>query len=244
MVSSITWAVWHGSRGLQRYVYPGAIARCPFLSLRQRFLLDARLGGRVLFHQSPLAAVFTGILSDTSVLLRSRILDTSRGRTMSGKVWTDDRVEKLKELAHDGIFSATQIGVRLGGLTRNQVLGKCDRMGIKLTGGGCPTAVRSRNTKLQHQKRRAAAGKPRADDIARKTLADLGDNDCKFPVGHLDQPGFGFCALERVPGLPYCADHAARCYVVPNNLKSRNKDTSDVSGGRVRDASDLVSAGE
>lgn len=239
--------------GLERVLVRSSLS---LLSLRQRFLLDARLGGRVLFHQSPLAAVLTGILSDTSVLLRSRILDTSRGRTMTGKVWTDDRVEKLKELAHDGIFSATQIGVRLGGLTRNQVLGKCDRMGIKLTGGGCPTAVRSRNTKLQHQKRRAAAGKPvapmaveplplpQADDIARKTLADLEPNECRFPIGHLDEPGFGFCALERVSGLPYCAGHAARCFVVPNHMKSQSKDRSDLSARRVQDASDLVSAGE
>lgn len=175
---------------------------------------------------------------------------------MSGKVWTDDRVEKLKELAHDGIFSATQIGVRLGGLTRNQVLGKCDRMGIKLTGGGVPSAVRSRNTKLQHQKRKAAAGKPitpiaveplplpQAEDIARKTLAELEPNDCKFPVGDPGAPGFGFCASERVPGLPYCAGHAARCFVPPNNMKSQSKDTSVLSAIPVRNASDLVSAGE
>lgn len=51
--------------------------------------------------------------------------------------------------------------------------------------------------------------------VARKSLAQLGEDECKWPVGHVGEPGFGFCALPRVPGLPYCADCCQRAYKVP-----------------------------
>lgn len=175
-------------------------------------------------------------------------------------VWDDDTVAKLKKLASEG-YSASQIGLRLGGLTRNQVLGKCDRLGVKIFGNvRHRTAERVRTAKLMHEKRRAAAGKQpaklvveplplrSAGDVARKQLADLTEQDCKYPVGHPGEKGFGFCAAERVQGLPYCAQHAARCltpYERRKSLHQRDKDTSsDVirsQTGRVLDVSELAS---
>lgn len=168
-------------------------------------------------------------------------------------VWDDDTVAKLKKLASEG-YSASQIGLRLGGLTRNQVLGKCDRLGVKIFGNvRHRTAERVHTAKLMHEKRRAAAGKKPAakfiaeplplrgvDDVARKQLADLTEQDCKYPVGLPGEKGFGFCAAERVQGLPYCAQHAVRCFV-PIVPKSKRKDTSDLSVGHVRHASELAS---
>jgi len=43
--------------------------------------------------------------------------------------WTDDRVETLKKLWADGL-SASQIAGRLGGVTRNAVIGKVHRLGL------------------------------------------------------------------------------------------------------------------
>jgi len=43
--------------------------------------------------------------------------------------WTDDRVELLKKLWADGL-SASQIAGRLGGVTRNAVIGKVHRLGL------------------------------------------------------------------------------------------------------------------
>lgn len=45
---------------------------------------------------------------------------------------------------------------------------------------------------------------PRAEQIARVTFADLESNHCKFPVGEVGKPDFGFCGLPRVEGQPYC----------------------------------------
>ena len=50
--------------------------------------------------------------------------------------WNDERVELLKKLWSDGL-SASQIAGRLGGVTRNAVIGKVHRLN-----GGTGTAER------------------------------------------------------------------------------------------------------
>ena len=53
--------------------------------------------------------------------------------------WTDERVEKLKELWTEGM-SASQIAKVLGGVTRNAVIGKVHRLGLsnRSPGGAAP----------------------------------------------------------------------------------------------------------
>lgn len=43
--------------------------------------------------------------------------------------WTDERVEQLKKLWIEGL-SASQIAARMGGVTRNAVIGKVHRLGL------------------------------------------------------------------------------------------------------------------
>src|ERR1044071_2868011 len=45
------------------------------------------------------------------------------------QTWTDERVELLKKLWADGL-SASQIAARMGGVTRNAVIGKVHRLGL------------------------------------------------------------------------------------------------------------------
>lgn len=58
----------------------------------------------------------------------SRIL---RNKTEKNVSWTDERVELLKKLWADGL-SASQIAAKLGGVSRNAVIGKVHR--LKLSG--------------------------------------------------------------------------------------------------------------
>jgi len=48
---------------------------------------------------------------------------------MAGGTWNEERVETLKALWEDGL-SARVIADRLGGMTRNTVIGKLDRLGL------------------------------------------------------------------------------------------------------------------
>jgi GcrA cell cycle regulator len=161
-------------------------------------------------------------------------------------------------------MSAHQMGKALGGMNRSQVLGKCNRMGLTLPGADLRKA-RKCNTLPPKTKRSTPLTPrtparvsrvpdfvfeplpgPKVDDVARKQLADLEAHECRFPVGDPGTKDFGFCASERVPGLPYCAGHAARCYTV-KPVKTNSKSTIDVSDtglGLVRAASELVTTGE
>jgi len=72
------------------------------------------------------------------------------------------------------------------------------------------------------------------EDVARKSLADLAPDDCRFPVGDPHDEGFGFCALERRPGSPYCSAHHARAYnglpVKTRQNPIKDRETAEVSG--------------
>lgn len=172
--------------------------------------------------------------------------------------WDDALVDKLVKLVKSG-HTCRQIA-RILKMTRNQVLGKAHRVGLQF---GSPSLRQKSKTSSRNARNlvKAWAGKRgkdktrstpwpalihepipdrRANDIARRTLAALEPGECKFPVGDVGQPGFGFCGLSQVPGLAYCPDHAARCLIPVAVAKSKSGnentpvlDASDVS----RDAS-------
>ena len=51
--------------------------------------------------------------------------------------WTDERVELLKKYWSEGL-SASQIASKLGGVTRNAVIGKVHRLGLSNRAGAAP----------------------------------------------------------------------------------------------------------
>lgn len=143
--------------------------------------------------------------------------------------WTEKRIATLKTLWADGI-SCSVIAARMGGITRNAVIGKVARLGLhsRNTKERKPRIARRvpiRSSSAPPPPRRPQDGPPlasvplpmvHADDIARKTLDQLERNDCRFPVGDPRDVQFGFCALQKHPGSSYCAGHAARCSTAPH----------------------------
>ena len=67
--------------------------------------------------------------------------------------WTDERVEQLKKLWSEGL-SASQIAGRLGGVTRNAVIGKVHRLGL----AGRATTSRMKTHRARPRMATAAAG--------------------------------------------------------------------------------------
>lgn len=100
--------------------------------------------------------------------------------------WTEERVEILKGLWKNG-YTARQIADRLGGVTRNAVIGKAHRMGLS-----------SRPQPIKRE----------------EPLLDLNrvERTCQWPMGHPGQPEFQFCGEAAVPGKPYCQKHCAVAY--------------------------------
>lgn len=129
--------------------------------------------------------------------------------------WTPEREKQLAELWNVEGKSASQIARIIGnGVTRGGVIGKARRMGLAVRKEPKGRTVQSAavvplDTSGPKLRKVAKAPLPKAPttDIARKTLADLESHDCRWPVGDPMKSNFGFCAAERVPGKPYCAEH-------------------------------------
>ncbi|MEL7303003.1 MAG: GcrA family cell cycle regulator [Pseudomonadota bacterium] len=156
--------------------------------------------------------------------------------------WTDDRVDTLKKLWAEGL-SASQIAARLGGVSRNAVIGKVHRLGLSgraTTSRSKPSRPRSRiGTIRRPPKPRFQNGNPALRalyqiegdgytappedlDIAiedRVKLIDLEECSCRWPIGDPQTAEFGFCNRKKAPGLNYCEVHARRAFQPPQSRK-------------------------
>lgn len=155
--------------------------------------------------------------------------------------WTPEHIAALKTLFNEGV-SFSHIASQLA-LTRNAVIGKCNRLGLRRdpppslsrTRAAAAKAgnltrkfrrPRSDSTKNKTYNKLVAGPKfnpeplpsPLESDLAipkrqRKNVFTLGPRDCKFPVGDPGTPSFFFCGARKLSELPYCAAHAKRCFV-------------------------------
>jgi GcrA cell cycle regulator len=71
--------------------------------------------------------------------------------------WTEERIERLKKMWHDGA-TASQIADDLGGVSRNAVIGKAHRLGLEQR----PSPVKAGEEKEPRKAGLAAAPKPAA----------------------------------------------------------------------------------
>jgi GcrA cell cycle regulator len=161
--------------------------------------------------------------------------------------WTDERVELLKKLWAEGL-SASQIAGRLGGVTRNAVIGKVHRLGLS----GRATSSRSssprprrthvpranRAPSLMFGTRGNVALKPHYEaeyDPApqplqelviplheRASILTLKEAMCRWPIGDPAEPEFHFCGRKSCGTLPYCEHHARMAYQ-PVQMRRREK---------------------
>ena len=69
--------------------------------------------------------------------------------------WTEDRIERLKKMWHDGA-TASQIADELGGVSRNAVIGKAHRLGLEQR----PSPVKPGDEKEVRKPAPAAAAAP------------------------------------------------------------------------------------
>ena len=104
--------------------------------------------------------------------------------------WTEDRIDLLQRLWTQG-QSASQIAERLGGVSRNAVIGKAHRLGLSAR----PSPIKRESPKPTKVARLSGNGRA-----------------CLWPVGDPKQPGFHFCGEPTEPNRPYCASHCAVAY--------------------------------
>ena len=154
--------------------------------------------------------------------------------------WTDERVELLKKLWADGL-SASQIAAELGGITRNAVIGKVHRLGLsgraKSPSSTSPRPRKARSSGMLRVSRPSMRGntalaydyevepEPELIEIPveqRKTLLQLTEKTCRWPIGDPGSAEFFFCGGETANELPYCAYHSRVAYQ-PADDRRRDK---------------------
>lgn len=160
--------------------------------------------------------------------------------------WTEERVDKLKELW--GLHQNAQlIAEHLGdGCTRLAVIGKANRIGLPRhfdapeTGKklGRPKGVPNALTRLlfaksekpyqgfRPKKQKTASvinGKRKIEkpEALNVTFADLRISQCKFPVS--DSSPHLFCGHPREGDGPYCEYHHSICYAKPRERTEKRQ---------------------
>ncbi|MEC7205213.1 MAG: GcrA family cell cycle regulator, partial [Pseudomonadota bacterium] len=99
--------------------------------------------------------------------------------------WTDEKVNKLKELWGKG-QTASQIAEIIGGVSRNAVIGKAHRLGLSSR----PSPIKRVNHPITATQERM----------------------CQWPIGNPRDPSFHFCGKTAAPDRPYCEEHCAMAY--------------------------------
>lgn len=160
--------------------------------------------------------------------------------------WTDERRALVTKLWADG-SSASQIAKELGGVSRNAVIGVIHRM--KNAGKELPVRVvrkekikakpvpRQRRTAFKLNAHAAFEAVSEFEEVAsvddqqipieqRKTLIELENCHCRWPVGEPGKEDFFFCGdatADVVAGKPYCTWHTKRSISKSGTTRSRQR---------------------
>jgi GcrA cell cycle regulator len=101
--------------------------------------------------------------------------------------WTPERLATLRDLWADHSLSAVKVGAILG-CTKNAVIGKAHRLDLP--------------PRIEFEELRERPLHP---------LFEVGNRDCRFPIGNPGEEGFHFCRVRvETEGRSYCHEHHAR----------------------------------
>ena len=153
--------------------------------------------------------------------------------------WNDSNVARLRELWDQGLPTA-QIG-KLLGFTKNAVVGKAHRIGLERR----PSPIRRTAVKPDRKKARSpiipklnfekskeetkeeTKERPKTQQIIQPVVKNLFNSNikrgCEWPEGHPDEIDFKFCGKERFEDKPYCINHCAVAYVIPEKEEAEKE---------------------
>ena len=151
--------------------------------------------------------------------------------------WTDEKVAKLKELWGKG-NTASQIAEIIGGISRNAVIGKAHRLNLSAK-IKTRSATSNENFENTIERKSIKSNKGRRSKFKSliiekdfepenpKTLEELDENSCKWPIGHPNEKSFYFCGRTSLKDFSYCKLHLLYAYQ-PKGKKDDAIDKNEV----------------
>ena len=129
--------------------------------------------------------------------------------------WTDEKVNKLKELWGKG-NTASQIAEIIGGISRNAVIGKAHRLNLSAKIKKRSSSFNNSNNNNQSISKNKKGRKFKLQTLLldknfepakNLTLEELSEETCKYMEGHPDEKGSSFCGRKSVEKFSYCPLH-------------------------------------
>ncbi len=151
--------------------------------------------------------------------------------------WTEEREQKLKDLWEKG-YTASRIAEMLGGgTTRNAVIGKAHRLKLaaRAVSKQCKSPKEQDAASDLKKQERYVSRKSRFKSLLLdknfeaenpKKLEELGNKNCRWPIGHPDEENFYFCGRNPVESFSYCKLHVLYAFQ-PKNQKEELIDKED-----------------
>ncbi len=138
---------------------------------------------------------------------------------MSAAEWTPERIKTLIALWEEG-HPTSEIGRRLG-VTKNSVVGKVHRLGLKKRQSPIRQSSSQPRPKAPKVQR---ASKPAVKASAQSVkMEELTSSMCCWPEGEPGTDDFYFCGSQVVEDKPYCEHHCARAYVKVTKDRKGNR---------------------
>ncbi len=130
--------------------------------------------------------------------------------------WTEEKVEKLKELWGKG-NTASQIAEIIGGISRNAVIGKAHRLNLSaklVRRSKTSSSISKTNFEKKNFEKRSRKNKFRSllldknfEPAKNLSLEELTENTCKYMEGHPNEKSASFCGRKNVEKFSYCPLH-------------------------------------
>ena len=141
--------------------------------------------------------------------------------------WNLEKEEKLKKLWGKG-STASEIAQIIGGVTRNAVIGKAHRLKLATKSGihKVKKSKEERKNLTNSDKKISIRSKFKSilldknfEPESPKSLEELSEKTCKWPVGHPNEENFYFCGRSSIKGYSYCRLHVLYSFQIRGDNK-------------------------